>query len=83
MAVTVRFFASLRDKAGCARLDVADLPESATIDVLAAQVSRHGALGDALMQPAIRVILNGIVADRAAALRDNDEVAFCPPFSGG
>lgn len=83
MAVTVRFFAALRDKAGCASLDVAELPEPPTIDALAAQVSRCGALGDALVQPAIRVILNGVVADRAAALRDNDEVAFCPPFSGG
>ncbi|MEP3123134.1 MULTISPECIES: MoaD/ThiS family protein [Alphaproteobacteria] len=83
MAVTVRFFAALRDKAGCTSLDVEDLPEPPTIDALAAQVSQRGALGDALMQPTVRVILNGAVADRAALLCDHDEVAFCPPFSGG
>jgi molybdopterin synthase catalytic subunit len=73
MAVTVRLFAGLRERAGWARRDL----EAATV----ADVWPALGLGD---EPAgLLYAVNREYADRDRELRDGDEVALIPPVSGG
>jgi molybdopterin synthase catalytic subunit/molybdopterin converting factor small subunit len=73
MAVTVRLFAGLRERAGWARREL----EAATV----ADVWPALGLGD---EPAgLLYAVNREYADRDRELRDGDEVALIPPVSGG
>jgi molybdopterin synthase sulfur carrier subunit len=78
MTVTVLYFASLREAAGCAS-EVVATPASlaALYDELRA---RHGF---ALSRDRLRVAVDGAFADWQAPVRDGAEVAFIPPVSGG
>ncbi len=79
MKLLIRYFASLRDSAGCdeevLQTDAAD-PE-ALFHVLRA---RHG-----FDWPTdrLRVAVNGAFADWSTRLADGDEITFLPPVSGG
>ncbi len=74
VAVTVRLFAGLRERAGAARLEVDG------VDRVGDVWAKLG-LGD---EPAgLLYALNREYADRDAALHDGDEVALIPPVSGG
>lgn len=83
MGLTVRYFAGLRDRAGCPGTWIPALPSPPTIDALVQHLSSDVRIGDALSHPSVRTIVNGEISNRSAKLRDGDEVAFCPPFSGG
>jgi MoaE-MoaD fusion protein len=73
MAVTVRLFAGLRERAGWARREL----EAATV----ADVWPALGLGD---EPAgLLYAVNREYAERDRELRDGDEVALIPPVSGG
>lgn len=82
MNVKVLFFATLKDHAGTNRVNV-ELPDgAATLDDLRAALSaRYPALADYL--PAAVAAINQEFAFAGAALREDDEVAFFPPVSGG
>ena len=80
MIITLRYFASLRDAAGCADERI-DGEETATPRTLYAQAAER--YGFALPPERLRVAVNGDFADAGTALRDGDEVAFLPPVSGG
>jgi molybdopterin synthase sulfur carrier subunit len=75
--LTLRFFASAADEAGCRESRVAfqstprRLLESESI-----LVSFRG-------RPDVRVAVNRVWADWDTSLKDGDEVAFLPPVSGG
>jgi len=74
VAVTVRLFAGLRERAGAARIEVDG------VDRVGDVWAKLG-LGD---EPAgLLYALNREYADRDAALHDGDEVALIPPVSGG
>ena len=74
VAVTVRLFAGLRERAGAARLEVDG------VDRVGDVWAKLG-LGD---EPAgLLYALNREYADRDATLHDGDEVALIPPVSGG
>ena len=81
MRITVRFFAILKERAGCAEA-LLELPEGATV----------GAATDALCRvfPAIRddlkrcaAAINREYAPLDQLLHNNDELALIPPVSGG
>src|SRR6059058_5372251 len=73
MAVTVRLFAGLRERAGWSQREI----EAATV----ADVWPTLGLGD---EPAgLLYAVNKAYADRETALADGDEVALIPPVSGG
>ena len=73
MAVTVKLFAGLRERAGWSTRDV----EAARVG----DVWRELGLGD---EPAgLLYAVNKEYADRDRELRDGDEVALIPPVSGG
>ncbi len=81
MRITVRLFATLRDRAqtGLATLDVA---EPCTVsDLMAALAARYPLLADAL--PSALAAVNQEYASLDDVIADGDEVAFFPPVSGG
>jgi molybdopterin converting factor subunit 1 len=80
MTVTVRLFATLRERAGTGELLV-EVPGGATVrDVWLAVARLHPDLGAAFAGvPAV----NRTVAAADTTVGDGDEVAFLPPVSGG
>lgn len=79
MKVTLLYFASLRDAAGCAQEEVAgDARDPRTLYAEAA--TRHGFK---MPLERVRVAVNGAFAAQDCTLKDGDEVAFLPPVSGG
>lgn len=80
IAITVRLFASLRDAAGCPRLELrlpAATPVGAVWGHLPEPVRALGLPGG------LRYALNHEWTVPGAVLRDGDEVAFVLPVSGG
>ncbi len=82
MALTIRYFAALRDKMGAAEQvvdHIAGVDGEALVDWLIAR----DPTAQALAHPSVRLIVNDEIAPRSLALSDGDTIAFCPPFSGG
>ena len=83
MAVTVRYFAALREALGPA--ESVELAAGSTLgqlrDALVARGGRH-ALALARGR-ALRCAIDQVMADEATPLRDGAEVAFFPPVTGG
>lgn len=73
------YFASLRDRTGCASESLAT--EAADPRALYAEIARRHGLGLAMER--LRVAVNGEFAQWDTPLQDNDEVVFLPPVSGG
>ena len=80
--IIVRLFAMLKDRAGTGEIRIDDSPP--TVKALLAEVSRrHSALAELITAGRLLVSVNQEFAGQDAALRDGDEVALMPPFSGG
>ena len=80
--ITVRLFALLKEKAGSAELTVTERP--ATVRELLAVIGRdRPALREALECGRILMAVNHEFVQLDAPLKDGDEVAVMPPFSGG
>jgi molybdopterin synthase sulfur carrier subunit len=78
MSITVLYFASLRDAAGCAS---ESLPLPASLGALYELLrARHGF---ALPATKLRVAVDGAFVPWDHAVQDGCEVAFIPPVSGG
>lgn len=79
MRVTVLYFASLRDAAGCASeiLEIEPIALSELYDMLKV---RHGFV---LPYSRLRVACNDAFANWSALAQDDDTIAFIPPVSGG
>ncbi len=83
MKITVRYFASIREAVGqgSEELDTSAATLGALRDEL---LARGGAHASALARgKAVRMALDQVLCDEAAALRDGAEVAFFPPVTGG
>ncbi len=83
MALTIRYFASLREALGASeRFDPAG---AATLGALRdALIARGGRHAEVLARGrAIRCALNQLMVDETAALPADGEVAFFPPVTGG
>lgn len=81
--ITVRYFASIRESVGQGSevLDTSAANLGALRDEL---LARGGAYASALARGrAVRMALDQVLSDEAAALRDGAEVAFFPPVTGG
>ena len=83
--VTLLYFASLRERLGCSREQVALPPRSPTVATLLEQLrARDERWSDALAPGKTwRVAVNQRMADPATPLKPGDEVAFFPPVTGG
>lgn len=73
------YFASLRDRAGCAAEAVQS--DAADPRALYAQIAARHRLE--LAPEKLRVAVNGEFAAWDRALADGDEIVFLPPVSGG
>jgi len=84
MAVTVKFFASVREAVGAAS-ETLELPASVTtVGQLRAHLAARGdAWSAALGSPALRMACNQVMCGSASAIADGAEVAFFPPVTGG
>ena len=78
MSVAVRYFASLRERAG---------RDSDTCEVPASLAALYAELREAHGFPfapgQLRVAVNGAFVEWSHALADGDEIVFLPPVSGG
>jgi molybdopterin synthase catalytic subunit/molybdopterin converting factor small subunit len=80
--ITIKLFALIKDKAGKSELSVAF--DNGTVADLLKQVSReHPVLADVLGCGGILVSVNQEFVKPDSLVRDGDEVALMPPFSGG
>jgi molybdopterin synthase sulfur carrier subunit len=77
MAITAKFFASLRESVGLdeCRIDLIDI--NTAVDVW------NKATKGAPMPPNTLIAVNMDYVDRNHPVKDGDEVAFFPPVSGG
>ena len=81
MDIDIKFFATLKDRAGQEFLTF-ELADGATVADLISDLSADNQpLAEAL--PSALVAVNSEYAFEADALHDGDEVAFFPPVSGG
>ncbi len=81
LKVEVRLFASYRERAGTARLDL-DLPDGSTIaDAAAKLLQAHPAITNDPTR--LVVAVNQEYQEHDHPLQDGDEVALIPPVSGG
>lgn len=77
--VRVRYFAALREQAGCAEETIAT--DSRTAGALYEELrTRHGFT---LSARRLKVAINDDIAGWDAPLAAGDQVAFIPPFAGG
>lgn len=83
MAITVRYFASLRELLGPS--EVMEFALGQTLGELRdALMARSVAHAQALARDrALRCALNQVMADEATPVPDGAEVAFFPPVTGG
>lgn len=83
MKVTIRYFASIRETIGVAS-EVLET-EADTLGALRDQlIASGGAYARCLARGcAVRMALNQVMSDEAAALVEAAEVAFFPPVTGG
>jgi sulfur-carrier protein len=81
MRVRVRLFASLREAAGTAGVDLDLSPDASAEDAWRALVERHPAL--AARRSSLSAAVNRRYVAFDAPLSPDDEVVFIPPVSGG
>jgi molybdopterin synthase sulfur carrier subunit len=83
MKVTMKYFASIREAIGVGS-EVRDTT-AATLGALRDElIALGGAYADCLIRgKSVRLALNQVMSDEAAALSEGAEVAFFPPVTGG
>jgi molybdopterin synthase sulfur carrier subunit len=83
MAITVRYFASLREALGSSEVlaGPADQTLGQLRDALIARGGRHAEM--LARGRALRCALNQVMADESTLVPDGAEVAFFPPVTGG
>ena len=85
MALSVLYFARLREALGMAQEDIALNPKLATVAELLEHLRGRGGCWQETLASArlFRVAVNQEMADLATPLKDGDEVALFPPVTGG
>jgi len=78
MSVTVLYFASLREAAGC---ESEVVPLAPSLAQLYEELRRRH--GFAFQRDKLRVAVDGAFASWESPVRDGAEIAFIPPVSGG
>lgn len=81
--IRVRFFASVRERAGQEALDI-ERGGATTVAGLMAQLGDHSEnVREALARENLLIAVNQTMVGRDHAIADGDEVAFFPPVTGG
>ncbi len=83
MRVTVKYFASLKQMAGKEE-DHFNVDEGTTLEQLSALIEQSvSQLGDMVREKKVLISLNYDVVPLDTVVKDGDEIALLPPFSGG
>ena len=82
IAVEVRLFAMLRERAGASSLQLS-LPTGATVADALARLGEQGDLGELVARMPLTTAVNREYVDAATVLHAGDELALIPPVSGG
>jgi MoaD family protein len=81
--ITVKYFASLRLIAGKEE-DQFDMGSETTLINLSHEISKTAPkIGEMILGKKVMVSVNLDVASLESRIRDGDEIALLPPFSGG
>jgi len=81
--ITVKFFAMLRNLAGAEGKDY-EVSGPISLDELKGRITEDfPALREVIEGRSVLISINQEFAPRDAVVKDGDEVAFLPPFSGG
>ena len=81
--ITVKYFASLRSIAGKEE-DQFNMGSKTTLENLIHEISKTAPkIGEMILDKNVMVSVNLEVASLDAIIKDGDEVALLPPFSGG
>lgn len=78
--MNILYFASLKEAIGCANEQMS-IDDGMTVASLRAQLIKR--YGSRHFPNHILCAVNQVLADDAIQLKDNDEVAFYPPVTGG
>jgi molybdopterin converting factor subunit 1 len=80
--ITVKLFAILKEQAGKDELQISGNPATVA-DLLTHIAQEYPAIADMLSRGCVLVSVNHEFVEHSVTLRDGDEVALMPPFSGG
>ena len=81
--VTVKYFANLKQMAGKDE-DQFEIKEGTTLEELSDQIKQSvPQLGDMVREKKVMIPVNYDVVPLDTVLKNGDEVALLPPFSGG
>ena len=81
--ITVKYFASLRSVAGKEE-EQFNMGSETTLEKLSEEISKTAPkLGEMIRENKIMVSVNMDVVQSGAVIKDGDEIALLPPFSGG
>ncbi len=81
--ITVKYFASLRSLADKEE-DLFNLGSETTLERLSEEISKTAPkIGEMMRGKKVMISVNHEVVVPGAVIRDGDEVALLPPFSGG
>ncbi len=81
--ITVKYFASLRNVAG-KKEEQFDLGNETTLEKLSDEIEKTAPkISEMIRGNNVMVSVNLNVIQPGAIIKDGDEVAFLPPFSGG
>ena len=81
--VTVKYFANLKQMAGKDE-DQFDISEGTTLEQLSDLIGRSvPQLGNMVREKKVMISINYDVVPLDTVVKDGDEVALLPPFSGG
>lgn len=83
--IKVLFFAKLREDLGVSGLDVTSSDSISTITDLVDSMSKEQGddFAELLSSEQVVISQNHEVVNRAATIKDGDEIAFYPPVTGG
>jgi len=82
IAVQVRLFATLRERAGAGTLELL-LPGGSTVAAALERLGEHPGLADVVGRLALATAVNREYVPAETVLHDGDELALIPPVSGG
>ena len=81
--ITIKYFASLRSVAGKEE-DQFNLGSETTLEKLSEEISKTAPkIGEMMRGKKVMISVNHEVVVPGVVIRDGDEVALLPPFSGG